>query len=128
MKIRIATTSPRNYTCPGITIWNVRSIDEFVDRFVREDQLVIGNLGLSDSLGIKMPIRNFTAHNKYIATSETERPLEDYIFILGTLSEVDAPDRCAFHNINVVPDDYDPLKNPKAEAARREERAINSIG
>ena len=114
MKIRIATTSPRNYTCPGITIWNVGSINEFVDRFVREGQLVIGN---PNSLGVTMPIRNFVTHNKYIATFETECPLEDCIYILAALCEVDAPDdRAAFHNIKVdaIPDDYDPLKNPIA--------------
>ena len=118
MRIRIATTSPRNEV-PGFTTWNVRSVDEFVERFVRDGMLVIGNPA---SLGITMPIRNFVAHNKYIATFDTACPLEDCIFILGALCEVDVPNAgAAFHNINVdaIPDDYDPLKNPNAEYLRR---------
>ena len=122
MKIRIATTSPRNYTAPGFTIWNVQSIDEFVDRFMQNDQLVIGDADDPDGVGVRVPVRNFVVHNKYIATFETQHPLEYSILIMCALCSVDASaDGAAFHNIkvDVIPAEQDPLKNPKAEASRR---------
>jgi len=119
MKIRIATTSPKNWTHPSITAWSVKTIDEFVERFVRGDRLVIGK---PDRNGVETLMRNFVVHNDYIATFETDdHPRALCAEIILALSGVDAPvGKAAFHNVNVdvIPQDYDPLKNPRAEAAR----------
>jgi len=75
MKIRIATTTLRVSYKPihGIVIWNVMTIAEFSERFVRGNQLVIGEL--------RLPIIDFVQHNEYIATLDTNCPFYDCIFI-----------------------------------------------
>jgi hypothetical protein len=109
MKIRVATTSPL-LPMKGYAIWNVRSIDEFAEKFIKGDMLIIGEYTTS--------IYNFEKHNKYIATFN----VIDNAFIVSAdmmlaLCDVDAPEnRAAFHNIklDVIDDDQNPLLNPNA--------------
>ena len=127
MKIRIATTMPIQ-PFRDDPIWNARTIDEFVELFVRGNMLIIGEL--------QVQISNFTKHNEYIATFnvehvEMEPDIKDagmcpyrytHLEMLLALDAYNAPpNRRSRHNIKIshIPDDYNPLKNPRAEAARR---------
>ena len=128
MRIRIAATSPKNWTHSRVSFWNVKTIDEFEELFVRDEMLIINEL--------RVVISNFVKHNKYIATFnvehvEMEPELEGegmcpyrytHLLMLEALGKHKAPDgRRSFHNIKIahIPDDYDPLKNPNAEYLRR---------
>ena len=55
MKIRIATTMPIQ-PFRDDPIWNARTIDEFVELFVRENMLIIGDL--------QIQISNFVKHSE----------------------------------------------------------------
>ena len=128
MKIRIEITPPREpFRQPGssIFIWNVESIDEFIERFIQDDRLIIGKSEKErwdwmkdeppDNSGIRMPITDLTKHSEKIATFKTEH-VNDYICIVFALGDLKAPDvpegMHTFHNItvNTIADDQDPLK------------------
>jgi len=118
MKIKITIRPPRGWTLPGCTIWDVRSIDEFVEMFVRGDKLVIDEL--------QVTIRNFVKHNDRIAAFNVENVLMPpeleaeqmcpyrYIRleIVQAFSSRCAPEgRTAIHNIktDIIQDDNDSL-------------------
>jgi len=128
MKIRIAITSPRGYSIPGYAIWDVNSIDEFKELFIKDNTLVVDEL--------KITIGNLQKHNEYVATFNIEHVdmpdelKEDgmcpyryaYLELIQAFLAHNAPEgRAALHNIKIesIPDDYDPLKSPRAEATRR---------
>ena len=121
MKIRVEITPPRDYDCPGLTIWNIRSIDEFSNRFIRDSALVIGDSDknrwdylkddIPDNFGVNIPISTFKKHSEHIATFDTDNP-HDIICIICALSAIDAPEgSSAIHNIKVdtIDEDQDPL-------------------
>ena len=112
MKIRITVTTPKKCLKNYAFTWNVKNIDEFEKRFIRDDLLIVGDSEKSrwiclqepipDNVGIRMPIRNFVKHDEYVATFDTDFPDSDDICILFALNKVDSPDGSGMiHNVKV---------------------------